>query len=118
VVVAAALAQAADVLLLDEPTASLDLAYQLEIAALVTRLNRERGCTLVLSTHDLNLAAAVCDRLVLLRDGRTLASGRTDDVLTRDNIRRTFDVEVEVSRHEAAGHLVVVPLPHRRGARV
>jgi hypothetical protein len=39
-------------------------------------------------------------------------------VLTRDNIRRTFDVEVEVSRHEAAGHLVVVPLPHRRGARV
>jgi iron complex transport system ATP-binding protein len=118
VVVASALAQAADVLLLDEPTASLDLAYQLEIAALVTRLNRERGCTLVLSTHDLNLAAAVCDRLVLLRDGRTLASGRTDDVLTRDNIRRTFDVEAEVSRHEAAGHLVVVPLQHRRGARV
>jgi iron complex transport system ATP-binding protein len=116
VVIAAALAQSADVLLLDEPTASLDLAYQLEIAALVTRLNRERGCTLVLSTHDLNLAATVCDRLVLIREGRTLASGRTSDVLTRDNIRRTFDVEAEVSRHDAAGHLVVVPLPHSRRA--
>ena len=116
VVIAAALAQSADVLLLDEPTASLDLAYQLEIAALVTRLNRERGCTLVLSTHDLNLAAAVCDRVILVREGRALASGRTAEVLTPANIQRTFDVDAEVSRHDAAGHLVVVPLQHRRGA--
>jgi iron complex transport system ATP-binding protein len=116
VVIAAALAQAADVLLLDEPTASLDLAYQLEIAAVVGRLNRERGCTVVLSTHDLNLAAAICDHLVLIREGRTLASGPTNDVLTPGNIRRTFDVEAEVSRHVAAGHLIVVPLPHDRGA--
>jgi iron complex transport system ATP-binding protein len=115
VVIAAALAQAADVLLLDEPTASLDLAYQLEIAALLTRLNRERGCTLVLSTHDLNLAATVCDRVVLVREGRALAAGPTADVLTPANIERTFDVEAEVSRHDAAGHLVVVPLRHRRG---
>ncbi len=100
-------------LLLDEPTASLDLAYQLEIAALVTRLNRERGCTLVLSTHDLNLAAAVCDRVVLVREGRTLASGPTPDVLTPENIRRAFDVDAEVSRHAAAGHLVVVPVRQR-----
>jgi len=113
VVIATALAQAADVLLLDEPTASLDLAYQLEIAALVTRLNRERGCTLVLSTHDLNLAAAVCDRVVLVREGRTLAAGPTPDVLTPENIRRAFDVDAEVSRHAAAGHLVVVPVRQR-----
>jgi iron complex transport system ATP-binding protein len=116
VVIAAALAQAADVLLLDEPTASLDLAYQLEIASLIGRLNRERGCTVVLSTHDLNLAAAVCGHLVLIREGRTLASGPTNEVLTAVNIRRTFDVEAEVSHHAAAGHLIVVPLPDRRGA--
>ena len=115
-VIAAALAQAADVLLLDEPTASLDLAYQLEIASLIGRLNRELGCTVVLSTHDLNLAAAVCGHLVLIREGRTLASGPTNEVLTAGNIRRTFDVEAEVSRHAAAGHLIVVPLPDRRGA--
>jgi iron complex transport system ATP-binding protein len=117
VVIAAALAQAADVLLLDEPTASLDLAYQLEIAALLTRLNREQGCTLVLSTHDLNLAATVCDRVVLVRKGRTVAAGPTADVLTPANIVRTFDVEADVSRHDGAGHLVVVPLRHRRGGR-
>jgi iron complex transport system ATP-binding protein len=113
VVIAAALAQSADVLLLDEPTASLDLAYQLEIAVLVTRLNRERGCTLVLSTHDLNLAAAVCDRVVLVREGRALAAGPIGDVLTPMNVQRTFDVDADVTRHEAAGHLVVVPLQHR-----
>ena len=62
VVIASALAQASDVLLLDEPTASLDLGYQFEIAALLARLNRERGTTMVVSTHDLNLAAALCDR--------------------------------------------------------
>jgi iron complex transport system ATP-binding protein len=116
VVIAAALAQAADVLLLDEPTASLDLAYQLEIAALVMRLHRDRGGTVVLSTHDLNLAAALCDTVVMMREGRTLAAGATDDVLTPGNIRRTFDVDAEVTRHARAGHLVVVPLQrHRRG---
>ena len=67
VVIASALAQSPDILLLDEPTASLDLGYQLEIAALLARLNRERGVTMVLATHDLNLAASLCDALVLLR---------------------------------------------------
>ena len=117
VVIAVALAQSADVLLLDEPTASLDLAYQLEIATLVTRLHRERGVTLVLSTHDLNLAAAVSDRVVLLQGGRTLAMGPTSDVLTPANIGRTFDVDVDVGLHARAGHLVIVPLQRRREPR-
>ena len=73
VVIASALAQASDVLLLDEPTASLDLGYQFEIAALLRRLNRERGVTMVVSTHDLNLAAALCGRVVLLKQGRMVA---------------------------------------------
>jgi cobalamin transport system ATP-binding protein len=113
VVIAVALAQASDILLLDEPTASLDLAYQLEIAALVRRLNRERGVTLVLSTHDLNLAAAVSDRVMLLAGGRVLATGATADVLTPENIARTFQVEADVALHERAGHLVVIPLQRR-----
>ena len=69
-------------LLLDEPTASLDLGYQLEIASLLKQLNRERGVTMVLATHDLNLAASLCDTLVLVRDGRVLAQGPTSEVLT------------------------------------
>jgi iron complex transport system ATP-binding protein len=117
VVIAAALAQSADVLLLDEPTASLDLAYQLDIAALAASLNRDRGATLVLSTHDLNFAAGVCHHLVLLRDGRIIASGPTADVLTPVNVRRLYDVDAEVQQHPAAGRLTVIPLGRAAGRR-
>ncbi len=110
VVIAAALAQDTDALLLDEPTASLDLGYQLEIAALLVRINRERGTTIVVSTHDLNLAAAVCSRVVLMRGGRVIAQGPTADTLTPTHLRELYDVETEVLFHAAAGHLTVVPL--------
>ena len=110
VVIASALAQQPDVLLLDEPTASLDLAYQLEVSSLLTRLNRERGVTMVLATHDLNLAASLCDRLVLMRAGRIFAHGATADVLTETSINQLYDVEADVQFHEAAGHLTVVPI--------
>jgi iron complex transport system ATP-binding protein len=114
VVIAGALAQSPDVLLLDEPTASLDLGYQLEIAALLGRLNRERSATLVLATHDLNLAASLCDRLVLLRDGLVLADGPTRDVLTAEMVGRLYDVDADVSFNERAGRLTVVPVSRHR----
>lgn len=110
VVIAAALAQAADVLLLDEPTASLDLGYQLDIAALLTGLNRERGVTMVISTHDLNLAASICRRLVMVRDGRVVAIGPTDDVLTPANVRALYDVDADVHANGPSGHVTVVPV--------
>ena len=110
VVIAGALAQAPDVLLLDEPTASLDLGYQLEVASLLARLNRERGVTMVLTTHDLNLAASLCDRVVMLRGGRVLAQGETADVLTPALIRQLYDVDADVRFHDRAGHLTVVPV--------
>jgi iron complex transport system ATP-binding protein len=110
VVIAGALAQAPDVLLLDEPTASLDLGYQLEVAALLARLNRDRGVTMVLATHDLNLAAALCDRLVLMQQGRVLAQGPTGDVLTPAMVRTLYGVDADVRFHEAAGHLTVTPV--------
>lgn len=110
VVIAAALAQASDILLLDEPTASLDLGYQLEVASLVERLNQERGVTIAISTHDLNLAASVCRQIVLLRDGRVIADGPTAEVLTPENVRRLYDVDADVHLHGPTGHLVVVPM--------
>jgi iron complex transport system ATP-binding protein len=114
VVIAGALAQATDVLLLDEPTASLDLGYQLEIASLLTRLNRERGTTMVVSTHDLNLAAAVCTELALIRGGRILAQGSVASVLTPANVRELYGIEAEVVVHAAAGHLTVIPIARRK----
>ena len=110
VVIAGALAQASDILLLDEPTASLDLRYQLDIAALLVSLNRDRETTMLLSTHDLNLAASVCSELVLLRAGRVLGAGPTDRVLTEDMVRQLYDVDADVRRHPRAGHLTVVPI--------
>ena len=110
VVIAAALTQSAGILLLDEPTASLDLAYQLEVASLLTDLNRTRGVTIAVSTHDLNLAASVCRELLLLKDGRVVAYGPTADVLTPENVRALYDVDADVHRHDRSGHLVVVPI--------
>jgi len=110
VIIASALAQATELLLLDEPTASLDLGYQLEIAALLARLNREQNVTMVLATHDLNLAASLCDRLVVMRDGRVLTHGATRDVLTGNMVRQLYDVDADVAFHPRAGHLTVVPV--------
>lgn len=110
VVIASALAQGTDVLLLDEPTASLDLAYQLEIASLLAHLNVDRKVTMVLATHDLNLAASLCERLIVMRDGRVLTAGTTADVLTDDTVRQIYDVEADVHFHPRAGHLTVVPI--------
>jgi iron complex transport system ATP-binding protein len=110
VVIAGALAQASDVLLLDEPTASLDLGFQFEISALLARLNRDRGTTMVVSTHDLSLAATLCTELVLLKGGRVIAHGATAAVLTPTHIRELYGVIAEVTAHPRAGHITVVPL--------
>src|SRR5438874_40398 len=109
VVIAGALAQRPDILLLDEPTASLDLGFQLEITALLADLNRTRGVTMVVSTHDLNLAAALCTELVLLKGGRVLAHGPTEQVLDAGAVRVLYGVDADVVRHPRAGHLTVVP---------
>jgi iron complex transport system ATP-binding protein len=97
-------------LLLDEPTAALDLAYQLEVAALLRDIQRHMPIGIVVSTHDLNFAAGLCRTMVMLRNGAVIASGPTEEVLTRENIRELYGVDADVHRHEDAGHLVVVPL--------
>ena len=110
VVIAGALAQSSDILLLDEPTTALDVGFQFEIASLLMRLNRDHGTTMVVSTHDLNLAAMLCTELVLVKAGRVVAHGATESVLTSENIRRLYGVEADVTFHPRAGHLTVVPL--------
>ena len=118
VIIASALAQVRKVdggprgtfLLLDEPTAALDLAYQLEVAALLRDIQQQVRIGIVVSTHDLNFAAGLCRTMVMLRNGAVIAGGSTDEVLTRQNIRELYGVDADVHRHEEAGHLVVVPL--------
>jgi iron complex transport system ATP-binding protein len=114
VIVAAALAQQAEILLLDEPTASLDPGHQLDIASLLLELNRRRGLTIVVATHDLNLAASMCAELAMMRGGSVIASGSTEDVLTGQNLERLYDLDADVRFHDRAGHLTVVPIARRR----
>jgi iron complex transport system ATP-binding protein len=87
----------------------------MEIASLLHRLNHDRGVSMVLATHDLNLAASLCDSLILVRSGRVLAHGPTRDVLTATMIRQLYDVDADVHVHEASGHLTVVPIRHVAG---
>ena len=118
VVIASALAQlytadetepGSHVLLLDEPTASLDLAYQLEIASLIRKLNA-MGIAILISTHDLTLAAGICRDLVLLREGRVLATGPTQDVLTESMVKSLYGVDAVITRHPVTDHVLVIPV--------
>ncbi len=98
VIIASALAQTANgegagLLFLDEPTASLDLRYQLEIGALVTKLRKERGITVLLSTHDLHFAASVCTEIVLLASGRVLARGTPTEILTPTSVGTLYGID-------------------------
>ncbi len=109
VMLARALAQQTPVVLLDEPTAFLDLGHQHQTYELLSRLRRERGVTLVIASHDLNLAARHCDRLILMTGGAVVAEGEPASVLTPDRIARTYGVAARVA-HDADAGLVVTPL--------
>lgn len=107
VFLARALAQRPRLLLLDEPTSSLDLKNQLGVMRLVQDLCRTEGLMAVASIHDLNLAAAFCDHFLLLKDAAPLAWGGAE-VLTPKNIQAVYGVPVAVA--ELAGRRVIVPL--------
>lgn len=111
VLVARALAQQPSVLLLDEPTAHLDLRHQSEILTLARELAHAGGKAVLAVLHDLNLAAAYCDRLVLLHGGRIAAQGLPTEVLTADNLRTVYGARAWVRRHPATGRPLVLTLP-------
>ncbi len=106
-VIARALAQEPRLLILDEPTSHLDLRYQAESAALLKRLNREQGVTILLVSHDLNLASEVCDRLVLMAEGRLVAIGAPEAVLEESVLAAVFGCEVAVEKHPITRRPVV-----------
>ena len=99
--IARALAQEPAVLVLDEPTNHLDIRHQLDLLRLV----RGTGATVITALHDLNLAAAYCDRLVILESGTLVASGAPHEVLTEELIRRVYGVHAEVSRDDRGVHI-------------
>lgn len=105
VVLARAIATEAKILLLDEPTANLDLAHQAMMFRLVRQRCREAGCSAMVITHDLNLAAEFADKILLLKHGTIFAAGTAEEVLTESNIREVFDVHALLDTHPASGNV-------------
>ncbi len=101
--IAMALAQQTDLILLDEPTTYLDLAYQLEVLELLYSLNREQGCTIVMVLHDLNLAARFADYMIAIRCGDIIKHGTPEEVMTTDVLKETFHIDAEIVTERRTG---------------
>lgn len=110
VIIARALAQEPKILLLDEPTASLDIKHQLKIMNLIRELITAEELTALIIIHDLNMAARYCDRLVLLHKGKILVDGTPENVLTEDNLRIAYEVETSVRYNDKTESLEVTVL--------
>ncbi|TRW44899.1 ABC transporter ATP-binding protein [Georgenia yuyongxinii] len=114
--IAMALAQDPDVLLLDEPTTFLDVTHQIDVLDLLLEQNRQRGTTVVMVLHDLNMAARYADHLVVMADGRVVATGAPSTVLTRELVGRAFGLEAKILPDPVCGSPMVVPIGRFHGA--
>ena len=95
VIIARAIAQTPDIMLMDEPTLHLDINMQFEVLDLVRDLSRKRNLTVVIVSHDLPMVARYCDRMILIHDHGIHAMGRPEDILTPDNMRTVFNIDAE-----------------------
>jgi iron complex transport system ATP-binding protein len=108
VVIARALAQEPRALLLDEPTNHLDINHQLDIARMLRELNRERGLTVIWVSHDLNLAAEFCERIVVIHEGAVAADGTPAEVIRAEMLEAVYGVRVPVVANPLSGRPQVV----------
>ncbi len=113
--IAMALAQDPDILLLDEPTSFLDVAHQIDVLDLLMQLNRERGTTIGMVLHDLNLAARYADHLVVMAKGEVVTEGPPADVLTPATVRTAFGLEARIVPDPICGAPMVVPFGRFHG---
>jgi iron complex transport system ATP-binding protein len=113
VFIARALCQEPDIIFLDEPTASLDLAHQVRIMDLMERLKLKKGVTVVMVSHDVNLAGMYADRLLLLNGGKVESIGRPDSVLTYQQLEKTYGCEVLVDQSPLGKFPRITLVPNR-----
>lgn len=114
--IALALAQGTPVMLLDEPTTYLDLTHQLEVLDLLAGLNEREGRTIVVVLHDLNLACRYAHHLVAMKEGRIVAEGTPEEVITPEVVKEVFDLDCEIIADPLTNTPLVVPRPRPRNA--
>lgn len=108
VIIARSLAQEAKILLLDEPTSNLDIRHQLEVMELSRELVDKQKLTVVVAIHDLNLASRYCDKIVMMKTGQIVAAGKPTDVLTPENIKSVYGVEVAINYHDQIPNIIPI----------
>lgn len=109
VIIARALAQQAEIMLLDEPVSQLDIQHQIEILDIIKRLTQDKKVTVILSIHDLNLAAQYSDCLILMDKGRVFKRGTPEEIITEENIRRVYGVKVHIMENPLTGKPHLIP---------
>ena len=109
VMIASAITQKPEVMLLDEPTSALDIKYQVEILSILKRLNEQENKSLILAMHDLNLASKFCKRLILLKKGHVFCEGSPSEVLKKEILEEVYEVKVKIFTDDEDGSLLVVP---------
>ena len=110
VLIARALAQRPGILLLDEPTAFLDIKHQVDIYDILTRLNRDNGMTIIAISHDLNLASHYCERVLVFKDGTLMFDGPPEKAITVETIRNVYETDVVVHTDRLTGRPFVLPI--------
>ncbi len=110
VLIAKAIAQNPDLILLDEPTSHLDINYQMEIFKLLKKLNENKKTTIILVVHDINLASRYSDRVILLKGGKVLGIGKPSEVINNDNIEKAYNLKVAVEKNLITNSIYVTPL--------
>lgn len=109
VVTARAIAQDTQWLILDEPTSSLDIKHQLELMDSLKTLNEKKAKTIIAVLHDINIAAAYCNRIIMMKNGQIYSNGKTEEVLTKENLYNVYEVEFEVLENPRTGKKYYVP---------
>lgn len=107
VLVARAIAQDTKYLVLDEPISHLDIRYQIEIMETLKKINKEENKTIIAILHDLNLSAAYCNKILLMKKGKVFACGNSKDILTKENLKKVYDMEFDI--HNLNNRMFFVP---------
>lgn len=110
VILARALAQQPEILLLDEPTSALDIHHQTEVMELITKLNREQGLTVLAVLHDVNMASRYCGRMILLKDGRLAADGEPHQIVTKKNMEALYQMKILIRENPLFHKPEIVPI--------
>ena len=107
VMLARGLAQEPEVLLLDEPTSNLDIRHQMDVIRLLKKQSNERGLVVIMISHDINIAAKYSDNIIMMHDGTIYAVGTPKDVITEENMRKVYGVEVDILEQDDRPHVVI-----------